>query len=1064
MNIFLYDAYYSGGGVAVGDVNADGLPDLYFSANLLPNRLYLNEGGLRFRDVTSQAGVAGSPGWSTGVCMVDINADGLLDIYVCKSGKLPPEQRRNELFINNGDGTFSERAAEFGLDDAGNSMHAVFFDADGDGDLDAYLMNYPTESFKNIYIEQVRQERHPDFGDRFYRNEGGRFRDVSEQAGISGSPIGFAQSAAVADFNQDGWPDLYIGNDFTEHDFYYLNNGDGTFRESLKSAFGHCSHFSMGSDAQDIDRDGWPDLVVLDMLPADNYRQKTLLGPNGYDKYQLQIQRGFHRQQMRNTLQLNDGDGRFREVGQWSGISNTDWSWAPLLADYDNDGWMDLYITNGFRRDYTNLDFLKYDAPAMRKEATARGQEPDLAAMVRSLPSVRLPNYAFRQTGEGRFEDATRAWGMSQPSFSNGAAWADLDADGDLDLVVNNIDDTPFLYENRAAPGAAADQAVEDPAPGAWVQFVLRGQPNNPFGLGASVRVECTDGQRWEQMLVPNRGFLSSTEPLLHFGLGRAEAIARVSVRWSDGRVQVLAPVEMRQRHTLQYEQAAPGTWVFASRPEPLFAEERMPELPSYENDAVDFRTEPLLPHFCSTQGPFLAAWPPDAEQPELLYLSGARGVPGQIFRVQPGGALSPLPQEALKRDLGCEDGGAVWLDANRDGHPDLYVASGGYEVAAADPALRDRLYLGDGRGNWRASDQELAFTGVCAGSAPAAADFDRDGWTDLFVGGRVVPGQYGQAPTSHLLRNVQGVFQPVALPAQPGGLVTAAQWADLDGDGWPELLVAGEWMPVIYYPNRAGELQAPVALPAGSGWWYSLLVRDLDGDGSPEICAGNRGWNGQMQASTAQPVRMFVKDYDGNGQTEPIITYSIGDRAWPLATRDELLDQLPMLKKRFTRYAPYGEADYEGLFTQQEREGALAYQAETFASGLFRRHPDGTYRWEPFPASAQQAPVWGISAVPAAGSGPQGLLLTGNFFDNRAQDGAMNAGRGLVLRPDAAGNWQVLSPAASGLLTRGDARAVVWVAPGVFLLGNNSGLLQRFRYLPGQAAGGPSGAVSFVP
>ncbi|MBI1192309.1 MAG: RNA-binding protein [Bacteroidetes bacterium] len=1033
MNIFLYDNYYSGAGVAVGDLNGDSLPDLFFTANLLPGRLFFNQGNLRFQEATREAGLLYPKGWTTGCSMADVNGDGHLDLYICRSGKFAEDQRRNLLYLNNGNGTFTEAGKAWGLDDPGYSMNAVFFDYDNDGDLDCYLINYPIEAFKNFYVEEIRRQRDPLAGDKLFRNDGNRFTDVSAQAGINGSPISFSLSASVSDFNLDGHLDLYISTDFTEQDFYYLNNGNGTFRESLNNAFGHTSQFSMGNDAQDINRDGWQDLVVLDMLPEDNMRQKTLLGPNGYDRYQLQVEFGFGRQQMRNSLQLNDGNGQFREVGQWAGISNTDWSWCALLADYDNDGWTDLYVTNGFKRDYTNLDFLKYTAPENKEAAQKLGQEQDLGQLVRQLPSVRIPNYAFRNTGNGRFEKVSKAWGVQYPSFSNGAVYADLDRDGDLDLVVNNIDDKAFLFENQGRSGQH------------WLQVRLEGTPQNRFGVGARVRVETASGTQ-EQFMMPSRGFLSSLEPVLHFGLGADQQVQRVSVRWPDGKVQVISDQSADRRMTLKHAQAGAGTWA-ALRPEPLFRAGPAPAFTHRESDYIDLKTEPLLPHFCSTQGPVLAVSAPEGGgQADRIFVGSAKGFPAAVFQVASNGSLQAQAQPALARDAASEDGGAVWLDVNQDGFQDLYVASGSYEDVPGDAALVDRLYLGNAQGQLTPSGQDLSFTGAAAGSAPAAGDMNKDGFPELFVGSRALPGQYGIPAKSWLLVNEKGVLRAAELPAQPGGLVTAALWADLNGDSWPDLVVAGEWMPVVVYYNQQGKLQAPTALPGGSGWWYSLQAVDLDGDGKLDLVAGNRGWNAQAQASADQPVRMYVHDFDQNGQTEPIITYYIDNISYPMASRDDLLDQLNVLKKKYIRYAPYGSATYEAIFTETERKDAREYRAENFSSTVFYNTGNNAFSAVALPAEAQVAPMWGIAPRDLNGDGLADLVLTGNFFDNRAEAGPYDANRGTVLMQEKDRGWRALSPAQSGLNLRGDTRACVFIGNTLVVL-NNRGPLQCFQY-----------------
>lgn len=1031
MNIFLYDYYYSGGGVAIGDVNGDQKPDIYFTANLIANRLFLNEGNMQFREATEAAGLLGSQGWTTGVTMADINGDGHLDIYVCKSGKFPEELRRNQLFINNGDGVFTEQGALWGLDDPGYSMQAVFFDYDNDNDLDCYLLNHPVQAFRNIYVEEIRKERDPLAGDKLYRNDGDKFTDVSAAAGIFGSPIGFGLGVAVADFNRDGYLDLYVSNDFTEHDFYYINQRNGTFRESLKATFGHTSHFSMGNDVQDINHDGWPDLVVLDMLPEDNYRQKILRGPNGYDKYQLQVAYGFHHQQMRNTLQVNNGDGSFSETGQLAGISNTDWSWAPLLADYDNDGWPDLYVTNGFKRDYTNMDFLKYDAPEAQRQAQLQGQQADLGALVRQMPSVQIPNYAFRNRGDGTFEKVSAAWGLQQPSFSNGAAWGDLDGDGDLDLVVNNIDAKAFIYENTAA-GAGNH----------WLQVALEGPPGNRTGIGALVRVTTENG-RQEQLLILTRGFISSVEPILQFGLGNA-AITEVAIRWPDGKVQILQNVTANTRLTFQYLEAEAGEWRY-EQPEPLFRKVSAPVFTHRNNAFIDLKREPLLHQGCSAQGPVMAAGDVNGDGLTDLYVGGSVGEPAQLFLQQRNGRLVATDQPAFRQDKSAEDGDAIFADIDNDGDLDLIVASAGYELQPGDEALAPRLYTnkGDGnfvKGDFPAGDYRFTQSGI------AVADFNQDGQAEIFLGGRWVPGRYGDKVESMLYQQTNNQWTPVPLPAQPAGMVTAARWADVDGNGWADLVVVGEWMPVTVYLNSNGTLQAPQLLDNSSGWWYSLKVTDVDGDGDEDIIAGNRGMNAQVQAVPGRPATLYVKDFDGNGVLDPLLTYFIGDRAYPAASRDDLLDQLNFLKKRYTRYAAYGSATYESMLTEEERAGALAYRAETFASTVFRNQGDGRFVVEQLPPRAQVAPVWGIATRDLNGDGLQDLVLTGNFFDTRAEDGPFDGSRGVVLLQMPGGGWKALSTLAAGLQLTGDSRGCVWMND-VLVVATNNGPLQLYRY-----------------
>ncbi|MEM0962212.1 MAG: CRTAC1 family protein [Bacteroidota bacterium] len=1024
-NVLAYEYFYNGGGVAAGDLDGDGLADLYFTVNMGPNRLYLNRtapgGPLRFEDVTASAGVAGPDnGWTTGVTMADVDGDGHLDLYVSRSGDGPASERRNLLYLNDGAARFREAAAEVGLDDAGHATQATFADIDRDGDLDMYLVNHNVKRLRGFDVQVMKTLRDSLAGDRLYRNDGGRFTDVTEAAGIHQTPIGFGLSATVGDMDGDGWPDIYVANDYDEDDYLYLNNRDGTFRDATRERLAHTSFFSMGSDLADVDNDGRPDLITLDMLPPDNRRQKLLKGPENYDRQRLLLSYGYGPQYMRNMLHRNAGDAGFQEVGQLAGVSNTDWSWSALLEDFDNDGWRDLYVTNGYVRDYTNMDFLKFVAPEARRAAQARGEEPDLLALVRQMPSSDLSNMAFRNLGGLRFEEATAPWGMERPSLSAGAATADLDGDGDLDLVVSNINGPAFVYRNR----------VDERGDGQSVRIRLAGEGGNRFGVGAHVEAAAIDGRRWTAELQPSRGYQSSVEPVVHLGIGDAEQVD-VTVTWPDGRQQSVADVAAG---TLTLRQAD------AAEPEPRPEDDPAPRFARLagalgidhvhrENPFVDFRREPLLPHLLSRYGPALATGDVNGDGLDDVFAGGARNQPAALFLQTPAGRFARAEAPALAADSLHEDTDAVLFDADGDGDLDLYVVSGGSESAdAAD--YQDRLYRNSGFGAFeRATDVLPSIT--ASGATVAPADWDGDGDLDLFVGGRVVPGRYPLAPRSYLLRNDGGTFRDVtpeiAPDAMEPGMVAASLWADLDGDGPPELVVAGEWMPVRVFRQRDGrfeEITETLGLGDTHGWWSALAAADLDGDGDLDLVGGNRGLNAQVGASPAEPATLLAADIDGNGSIDPVLSYYIDGVSVPAVSRDEMLGQVAALRRQFTDYASYADATVEDIVPAERRTGALRLRATTFASAVFVNE-GGQFASRPLPVEAQVAPVHAIALSDLDRDGITDILLAGNEFGMRAQDGPFDAGRGLWLRGGADLALDPVDPAESGFVVPGDVRAL---------------------------------------
>ncbi len=1029
LNVFTYRNYYNGGGVALGDLTGNGLPDLLLTSNLDANRLYLNEGEYRFRDVTEEARVAGNGFWATGATFVDIDGDGLLDIYVSYAGDVAGERRANELYINQGlDArgvpTFTEMAAAYGIADEGYSTHAAFFDYDRDGYLDLYLVNNsfrPVSSFGLRNIRHVRDERG---GDKLYRNVGGRFVDVSEQAGIYGSEIGFGLGVAVGDVNRDGWPDIYVANDFFERDYLYINNGDGTFTEVLDRQMPYISYFSMGLDIADINNDGWPDIFVTDMLPEDDHRLKTTAAFESWDVYQTKLKNDYHHQFMRNMLHVNNGNGTFSDIGQMAGVARTDWSWSALIADFDQDGHKDIYVTNGMPRDLTSQDYISFLANDATMAAASRSKRVDFLRLVEAMSSTPLPNYAFRNKGDLTFENQSANWGVATPGFSNGAAYGDLNGDGGLDLVVNNINQEAFIYRNN----------VRTLLDNRYLQIKLEGDGSNRFGIGSKVTLRSGD-RMFFQELMPSRGFQSSVDYVLTFGIGGLDAVESVMVEWPDGRVGIQRDVAANQRLIVRQSDAAMAEPVERPTVAPLFTDmtdEIGFTFVHQENEFVDFDRERLMPKLLSTEGPFMAVADVNGDGLSDAFIGGAKDQPGQLLIQQRDGQFVPTNAAMFERDRVSEDLGAVFFDATGNGVPDLYVVSGGSEFSDLAPALQDRLYLNDGRGNFRKAEGHLPSMNV-SGSRAAAADFDGDGHIDLFVGGRVVPWRYGIDPPSVLLRNDgRGRFTDVTAQVAPAlariGMVTDALWHDVDGDGRPDLVVIGEWMPISIFRNTGTgtlELMATPGLERSHGWWNRIIAGDFTGDGHTDFIVGNLGLNTRLRAAEDEPATMYTKDFSGNGFVEQIVSYYNNGTSYPLVLRDDLIKSITFLKSRYLNYADFAGQTVADIFTPEQLADAVLKTAHTFATSLVRNNGDGSFTVVPLPLEAQIAPVYGILAGDFDGDGNSDLLLAGNFAGVKPEIGRMTAGYGLFLRGDGTGNFTPVPTSESGFLVPGQARDI---------------------------------------
>src|SRR6266513_2839666 len=1030
LNVFTYRNYYNGGGVALGDLTGDGLPEIVLTSNQGGTRLYLNEGKFRFRDVTEAAGLK-SKGWTTGVTLADVNGDGRLDIYVCHAGNGDARSRANELYINqglnaNGVPTFVEQAAAYGVADTGYSTQAVFFDYDRDGDLDLFVINNSPRPVVSFEPKNTRTVRDPLGGAKLYRNDGGHFVDVSAAAGIYGSGIGLGLGVVVSDLNRDGWPDIYVANDFFERDYLYINQGDGTFAERLEQELPYISLSSMGLDIGDVNNDGWPDIYVADMLPDDEHRLKTTSSFESWDRLQTDVRNGFYYQFTRNMLHLNNGNGTISDIGQMAGVARTDWSWSVLLADLDLDGHKDIYVTTGLAKDVTSQDYIAFLASRETMVQATSGGRVDFRRLVDAMSSTKLPNYAFRNRGDLTFSNASAAWGLDTLSFSSGAAYGDLDGDGALDLVVNNVNQEAFVYRNNA----------RSLTPNRFLQVRLEGAGANRFAIGAKVTL-WAGGREFYQEEEPTRGFQSSVDYVLTFGVGERDTLDSVKVDWPgrEGRVTLLKHVATNQRLTIRESESAaplaPNTQHLAPLLKDVTDAVALP-FTHHENDFVDFDREPLIPKLLSTEGPMLAVADVNGDGLDDMFIGGAKGQAGKLLIQQPDGRFVSTNERLFAADAGSEDIGAVFFDADGDGHPDLYVVSGGSEFSAMAPALQDRLYLNDGRGTFRKAVGSLPDEDV-SGSRVAAADYDGDGDVDLFVGGRVVPWHYGVDPRSLLLQNDgRGHFTDVTKRLAPElehvGMVTDAIWRDVDGDGRPDLIVVGEWMPITVFHNAGGGKLVRVKTPGlehSEGWWNRIVAGDFTGHGRVDFIVGNLGLNTRFQASEAEPVTMYVKDFGGSGVSKQILSVYNHGTSYPLAMRDELIKALPYLKARFPRYADYAGRTVTDIFSPTELAGATVKQAHTFATALARNNGDGSFTLVPLPLEAQLAPVYGILAQDVDGDGKPDLLLAGNFDGVQPEIGRMSASYGLVLEGDGLGRFTPVRAAQSGFLVLGQARDI---------------------------------------
>lgn len=1025
-NIVLYQYLHNGAGLSVGDVNNDGLPDIFFVANFGPDKLYLNKGNLQFEEIAQQAGVQGVWGWSTGSTMVDINSDGYLDIYVSRSGDMEAAKRKNALFINNGDLTFTERAAEYGLDDPGYSTQAAFLDYDRDGDLDMYLLNHPIKPVLGRDFDKARATRDPYTGDKLFRNDNGKFTDVSEAAGIHGSGIGYGLSVSVGDLDNDGWPDMYVCNDYSEHDFMYFNNQDGTFSEKTKSSTRHISNFSMGSDIADFNNDGLLDIMVVDMVAEDNYRIKTNMSGMSPEAFYGAVENGLHHQYMMNTLQMNNGNGTFSEVSQLAGLSSTDWSWAPLWADFDRDGLKDLLVTNGLRKEARNNDFVNRKKEILLESRDYPNQRMEFIKMVLDeMPEQQIKNYIFKNEGDISFSNKQEEWGLTEVSFSNGAAYSDLDNDGDLDIVISNLDHPAFIYKNNA-------QLNKDSK---FLKIKLEGSPQNKSGLGTRVSLTSNGAFQMQEHYL-NRGYQSSVEDQLFFGLGSTEKVDSLWVAWPDGNQQLITNVAANQTLTLSYAESEPGlnTQMTADTSDPIFSEVTDELGVTYshkENDYDDFERESLLPHRLSMQGPGMAVGDVNGDGADDFYVGGASGFSGALYLQNDDGTFSEKPQTAIRRDRQSEDVAAVFFDAENDGDLDLYVVSGGNEFEPGSEALQDRLYLNNGQGSFTKSQNALPEMNV-SGGVVSPTDYDNDGDIDLFIGGRLVPGSYPVAPRSYLLENTNGAFEDVTLSMAPElenpGLVTSGLWMDFDGDGNEDLILAGEWMPITVFRNNGGSftnVTSALGLNDTPGWWNSLAKGDFDGDGDDDLVAGNLGLNYKYDARPDAPFNVYYDDFDGNQTGDIVLTYNQNGEEFPLRGRECSSEQMPFIKEKFVTYDAFAKANLEDVFGAEKLEKALHLEALMFAIVFVENRGDENWTVSPLPRLAQLSSLNGLIPKDVTGDNILDLVIAGNLYEAEVETPRNDAGNGLVLKGDGKGNFKPLTCSESGVFAPGNVKEV---------------------------------------
>lgn len=1047
-NVYLYRNFYNGAGVGVGDFNNDGLTDVYFCGNQVDNQLYINKGNFQFEEIAEKAGVNCPDVWSTGVSIVDINGDGFQDIYVCKSGNPEGENRHNELFINNGDLTFTEKAMEYGIADKGLSSHAAFFDFDKDGDLDCYLLNNSFRSIDNYQlVKDQRKERDPEGGNKLYRNDGGHFTDVSEEAGIYGSIIGFGLGVTVGDVNKDGWQDIYVSNDFFEKDYLYINQKDGTFRECLEEQIREISMGSMGADMADINNDGYPEIYVTEMLPATYDRMKTKAVFASWGEYQFSLQQGYYHQFARNTLQLNNRNNTFSEIGRYAGVYASDWSWGALIADLDNDGFKDIFVANGIFRDLLDQDYLNFYSNPQNVREVISGKDGGILDLIEKMPSVKIPNCAFANNGDLTFIDKAKLWGLDIPSHSNGAAYSDLDNDGDLDLIVNNVNMPAFVYENHS-----------DMENRHFLIADLTGTGMNSEAIGAQVYLYA--GNRiFYQEKMPMRGFMSAVERRLHFGLGGVDHIDSLRVIWPDFRMTILKDIAANQTLTLRQEGATKTYEKSLVSHESILMNVTADSILSFrhkENDFVDFERDKLLLQSRSSEGPKTAIADVNGDGLEDVYICGARDQSGVLMIQSDRGFKKTFLPDHEKNTI-SEETDCLFFDADGDGDQDLYIACGGYELPGSSTGLIDRLYFNDGHGNFTNSGQILPSYLFQSTSCVRSADFDDDGDSDLFVGVRFKPFFYGMNVSSFLLENDgHGNFTNITPVKAEGltdiGLVTDAAWVDVDGDKDKDLVVCGEWMPIEIFVNENGVLKKnteKAGTGGTNGWWHTLKPVDIDNDGDMDLLAGNHGLNSIIKASPERPVRLYINDFDLNGSIEQILCAYHDSISYPMILRHDLVAQIPSLASKYPTYDAFKDQRIEDIFPAEILQKSIIKEAFHFESALFVNDGNGNFQMIPLPKEIQFSPVFAIHAEDLNGDNIPEIFTGGNQSRVKPEIGPYLSGYGAMLTLGGKGELEFIPGVRSGFSITGeirDIKSVKYRNINLILVAKNNDFVEIFK------------------